>query len=229
MHQDSPTAVPADSTRMFFESGWLRPAYWNWLLGGIFFIASLAGTALAIHAQPAQYTSEVLISFEPRGDRPLSGSTIHLLMPRYVAYATSGFVANATEQKTGVPVGEVSRAVSAGITPETANMTISAVTNDPVVAHAIAEAIATEVLDESTVDELLRARVVSPAEVPWAPSGRGRLQLLIAAILVSTVAGCAVAYLAGARSAAHRARTWRTIQGAPNAQVPASVLAGRDS
>jgi hypothetical protein len=183
----------------YSESGWLRPRYWHWLSGFLFFLACLAGSLLVIQRQPAEYSSSAVVSFEPIGDRPLSGASMAVILPRFVAYATSGFVAERTGEELSLRASTVADAVSAGIAPATANMTVLAVSEDPETAQLLSQSIAAAVLDESSVEDLVRAQLVSPAEVPDAPSGPNRPLLMVAALMVATLGGAAVAYAVGAR------------------------------
>jgi hypothetical protein len=187
------------------ESGWLRLRYWDWRVGFVVFLGGLLGTLVAILLQPDEYRSAALVSIEPRADRVVSGTTVTLLSPRYVAFATSDFTANRTAQFLGLPRGQVAGRIAASIPPESVTLRVSARADEAQTAADIASAVAAQVLDEAKRDSLLRARLISPAPVPKAPARASRRGLLVSGALASALVAAAAAYLAGSR------RTKRTL------------------
>lgn len=211
----------------FLESGWLRPRYWNWRVGVLFALACLLGSWTVIRLAQPQYLSEAVVSFEPRSDRQLSGPMIQKLVPSYVAFAGSDFVAGRTTKQLEIPTGLVAGALSAGVQPESANLTVKAVTGDPNTAYSIAQAVVEQVLEEAESDDLMKARVVSPAQFEGSPSGSDRSQRLAAATLASVIAGMGVAYGLG-RRAESRALRRDPVDSGESLPDEAAVPAGQD-
>jgi capsular polysaccharide biosynthesis protein len=180
-------------------SGWLRLRYWDWKTGAIVLVGALFGTVVAILLQPDEYRSSALVSIEPRAGRVVSGTTVTLLSPRYVAFATSDFTANRTARILGLPRDQVAGRIGAGIPPESVTLRVSAQAGDAQTASRIASTVAAQVLDEAKRDSLLRARLVSPAAVPKAPARASRRGLLVSGALASVLIAGATAYLMGSR------------------------------
>jgi capsular polysaccharide biosynthesis protein len=170
------------------------------LRGWIFFLAAallvLVGASLAVQARPERYSAQAVVAFVPVGTRPVSATTVTLMVPRYVAYASSPYVVRQAATAVGVPSTELQGGLNVAMPATTANVAITVTAGTPGVAAGAANRIAAIVSQRAAADPVLAARLLASATVPTAPTGAGRTSLLTGAVAAALLAGALAALAA---------------------------------
>lgn len=144
-------------------------------------LAVAAGVAVAVAVivalTPSRYDATSIVGFTPRlqEDRdPVGGDVLRVVVPEYVAAATSSDVLSAAEKVAGAPPGALEpKNVSAQLVPDTATVSLVVSAEDPQRAVLLADGVASALVGAAD-DGLLAARVVRTAEEPEGPAAPAR-------------------------------------------------------
>lgn len=144
-------------------------------------LAVAAGVAVAVAVivamTPSRYDATSIVGFTPRlqEDRdPVGGDVLRVVVPEYVAAATSSDVLSAAEKAAGAPPGALEpKDVSAQLVPDTATVSLVVSAEDPQRAVLLADGVASALVGAAD-DGLLAARVVRTAEEPEGPAAPAR-------------------------------------------------------
>ncbi len=136
-------------------------------------LAVAAGVAIAVtavvSAVPSRYDATSVVGFTPGvvgGQEPVGGDVLRVVVPEYVAAATSTGVLAAAQADAGVPAGTLAPSeVVAQLVPDTATIQVVVSDGDPQQAADLSDGVA-GALVAAADDGLLAARVVRGAEVP---------------------------------------------------------------
>lgn len=181
--------------------GVLRALRAHWLVALLVAVPASAGAIWYAEELPTTYEAEAIVLVEPRpeAENASGPSVVRLKAPSYVAYLTAPATTNTLAEQLGLTESEVADALDASVQSETGNVTVTAETTDPDVAADIADAGAEALVDFSTDDELLQARVLAPPVVPDAPAGPPRRLIEAAAVVVALGLAVLVAVLVDRR------------------------------
>jgi hypothetical protein len=216
---DPPTPVPAAETDTTPAAPSARPKPSVLLRGWIFFVVTalvvLAGAAGQIASRPVRWSAQAVIAFVPVGERPVSAVSVTLMVPRYVAYASSPYVVRQAAVAVGVAAPELQTGLTVTLPATTANVTVTVSARTPVVASEAANRIAALVIERASVDPLLGGRMLADAPVPVTPAGPSQATLLAGAVAAALALGALAAF--GVRWYTRRRYPWlvRTAGMAP--------------
>jgi capsular polysaccharide biosynthesis protein len=152
-------------------------------------LAAFSGAAGHLAARVPAYSTQALIAFVPMGERPVSAAAVELMVPKYVAYATSPFVVRQVASSTGLPATRLQSHLTVSMAATTANVSITMVSSDPELATKIANRIAALVVERAASDPVLGVRLLAAAAVPADPQGPSRPLLLVGAGFASALLG----------------------------------------
>ncbi len=79
----------------------------GWLFFLVAALAVLAGSATHVATRPVTWSAQSVIAFVPVGERPVSATSVTLMVPRYVAYAASPYVVRQAAVSVGIPPAEL--------------------------------------------------------------------------------------------------------------------------
>lgn len=167
----------------------------RWLLALLVAVPLLAGVVGYAQSLPNDYTSEAVVSFTPKADSNVSGDTIRIVLPKYIASVTSPQTIRAAAARTTLSSGDVQNAVDASIPPDTTNLEISVKLHDPRQAQAVADYLTSAVLSAASTDQLLAADVSASAIVPSDPSGPNRKLIDVVGLALAVLLGILTAFL----------------------------------
>ncbi len=191
-------------------------------------LAVAAGVALAVAAvvaaTPSRYDATSIIGFTPgvvEDREPVGGDVLRVVVPEYVAAATSERVLTAAEQEAGAPSGSLSAsAVDVQLVPDTATVQLVVSDGDPERAARLADAVALALVEEAE-GGLLTARMVRPATEPTSAAAPARV--LYAAAGVVAGLGLGLAVVLGLEAWRPRVRTTRHLAAVLRAPTVASL------
>ncbi len=158
-------------------------------------MAVTGGAAAYAHSLPDQYDATVVMAFAPQPTANISGDTVRLVLPKYVAYVTSRPTVNRIAATLDERPSILLRAVEATVAPESGNLTIQVELPSPERAAAVANALAADTLRFAGTDPILQAVIVAEALPDSVPSGPPRLLLEGTALIVGALVGATTAIL----------------------------------
>ena len=207
---DPPTPVPTAETDASPAVPQARPKPSVLLRGWIFFVVTavvvLAGAAGQIVSRPVRWSAQAVIAFVPVGERPVSAVSVTLMVPRYVAYASSPFVVRQAAAAVGVSAPELQSGLTVTMPATTANVAVTVSARTPTVAAEAANRIAALVIERASVDPLLGGRMLADAPVPVTPAGPTQATLLAGAVAAALALGALAAF--GVRWYTRRRYPW---------------------
>lgn len=165
----------------------------GWLSFAVTVVAVLGGSAPQIVSRPEHWSAQAIIAFVPVGERPISAVSATLMVPRYVAYASSPYVVRQAAAAVGVTAPELQDGLTVTMPATTANVSVSVSAGTPAVAADAANRIAALVIDRASVDPLLGGRLLAAAPVPATPAGPSQSTLLAGATAAAVALGMLVA------------------------------------
>lgn len=166
----------------------------GWLFFLVTAVAVLGGAAAHIVTRPVTWSAQAVIAFVPVGERPVSATSLTLMVPRYVAYAASPYVVRQAAAVVGVPSTELQSGLNVTMPATTANVAITVSGGSAVVAAEAANRIAALVVERASADPVLAARMLAEATVPAGPAGPSESTLLAGAALGALVVGALAAF-----------------------------------
>ncbi|GAA0258492.1 hypothetical protein [Cryptosporangium japonicum] len=168
----------------------------GWLFFLVAALAVLAGSAAHVVTRPVTWSAQAVIAFVPVGERPVSATSVTLMVPRYVAYAASPYVVRQAAVSVGVRPAELQRGLTVTMPATTANVAISVSGRSPGIASEAANRIAALVVERASADPVLAARMLAEAPLPTAADGPSEAVLLggaaVGALVVGAIAGLGV-------------------------------------
>ncbi|SHN46362.1 hypothetical protein [Cryptosporangium aurantiacum] len=168
----------------------------GWLFFLVTAVAVLGGAAAHVVTRPVTWSAQSVIAFVPVGERPVSATSVTLMVPRYVAYAASPYVVRQAAAAVGVPSTELQGGLNVTMPATTANVAITVSGRSAAVAAEAANRIAALVVERASADPVLAARMLAEATVPTSPAGPGESTLLggaaVGALVVGAFAACGV-------------------------------------
>ena len=171
--------------------------------------AVVVGAVLYAQSLPNEYEGKAVVAFSPRAALNIGADTVRVVMPKYVAYATSRATVNRVAAELGEDSGELAKAVDASVEPDSGNLTVKVTLTSARRAAEATNALADDILQFADTDDLLDAVVVAPALPPRIPSGPPRRLFAAAAVVLGTLLGLAMAFLL--ERGRPRVRTWRDV------------------
>jgi capsular polysaccharide biosynthesis protein len=194
-----------------------------WAFFVITALAVFSGGAGHLAARVPIYSAQALIAFVPVGEKSVSAAAVELMVPRYVAYATSPYVVRQVAASTGLPASRVQRRLTVVMAATTANVTVSMSSTDPALAAAVANTIADLVVARAGTDPVVGARLLARAPVPAEQRGPSERALLAGMAAIALLLGLA-AGLAARTGAIGR---WAVRWGLPGSRpAPGTESAG---
>lgn len=166
----------------------------GWLFFLVAALAVLAGSAAHVFTRPVTWSAQAVIAFVPVGERPVSATSVTLMVPRYVAYAASPFVVRQAAVSVGVLPTELQGGLNVTMPATTANVAITVSARSPGVASGAANRIAALVVERASADPVLAARMLAEAPLPTAPDGPSQATLLGGAAVGAFVVGTLAAW-----------------------------------
>ncbi|TQS45501.1 hypothetical protein [Cryptosporangium phraense] len=168
----------------------------GWLFFLVAALAVLAGSAAHVVTRPVAWSAQAVIAFVPVGERPVSATSVTLMVPRYVAYAASPYVVRQAAATAGVPSTDLQNGLSVTMPATTANVAITVSSTAAATAAQAANRIAALVIERASADPVLAGRMLARATVPTSPAGPSQATLLggaaVAAIVVGLLAAAGV-------------------------------------
>ena len=165
----------------------------GWLAFALTVLAVLGASAPQIVSRPAHWSTQAIIAFVPVGERPISAVSVTLMVPRYVAYASSPYVVRQAATAVGVTAPELQTGLTVTMPATTANVSVTVSARTPAVAAEAANRIAALVIERASVDPLLGGRLLAAAPVPPDPAGPSQSTLLTGAAAAAVTLGTLVA------------------------------------
>lgn len=184
----------------------------RWRVATAVAAAVVLGAVLYAQTLPDTFDGRVVLAFSPKPDaegRPVDvgADTIRVVLPKYVAYVTSRATIERVAERIGERRSRLVGAVDATVTQDSGNITITVTLPGARRAATAANALAEETLTFNSSDALLQGVVVAPALPPTAPSGPPRRLIALAALVVGSMLGAAVAFVL--ERGRPRVRTWQ--------------------
>ncbi|MFG1921136.1 hypothetical protein [Cryptosporangium sp. NPDC048952] len=168
----------------------------GWLFFLVAALAVLAGSAAHVVTRPITWSAQAVIAFVPVGERPVSATSLTLMVPRYVAYAASPYVVRQAAVAVGIPPSELQGGLNVTMPATTANVAIAVSGRSPGIASEAANRIAALVVERASGDPVLAARMLAEAPLPTAADGPSEATLLggaaVGALVVGTLAALGV-------------------------------------
>jgi len=149
----------------------------------------LAGVVAYTQTLPDEYEATAVVSFAPRPDEQVGADVLRVVLPKYEVYAEADSTIDRVANELGFDPAAIKDSLQVSIPLETSNVQIGVSSNDRRFTAAVANAIASEVVDFSDKDRLLEGSEVSRAQRPTKPSGPPRRLLQIAGGIAALLAG----------------------------------------
>ena len=153
------------------------------------------GVAGYAQERPAYYTASTVVAFQPRGSGSVGADVFRAVLPRYVAYLSSGDTEKRVQSALGESSDRLPVDVQVEVPADTANLNISARRSRPERAAEVANAFAQAALQYNRRDGLLVAQQVAPAFAPRRPAGPRRTQFYAAGLIAGLAFGVGLAAL----------------------------------
>lgn len=152
-------------------------------------VAVLAGVLAYSGTRAETYTSEAVVTFSPRVDRPVGADTLQVLAAKYVSFLASPATQQRIAEDVGIDAATVRDALDVEIPPATVSLSVQVTLPDPVRATVLANALSAAAARESIDDVNLRGEILAPAIVPFEPDGPSRTLINAVGLAVALVAG----------------------------------------
>ncbi|MFI5955352.1 hypothetical protein [Cryptosporangium sp. NPDC051539] len=165
----------------------------GWLFFLVAALAVLAGSAAHVVTRPVTWSAQAVIAFVPVGERPVSATSVTLMVPRYVAYAASPYVVRQAAATAGVPSTDLQNSLTVTMPATTANVAITVTAQAAATAAEAANRIAALVIERASADPVLGGRMLARATVPTSPAGPSEATLLGGAAVAAVVVGALAA------------------------------------
>ena len=197
----------------------------RWLLFVVVAVPIVAGTFIYATQLPDEYEGESVVAFAPKTDDARGSDTLRIVIARYAVIATSPATLDGLAPAfAGYDRDELEDALDVTVPAESANVRIVVTLEDAADAAAIANAVASAVVDNATSDDkLYEGTVVRAAQVATRASGPPRLLIEFAGVLGAVFAGLLAIGIARAVRP-----TIETLADLEASGAPADAFVGRD-
>jgi Mrp family chromosome partitioning ATPase/capsular polysaccharide biosynthesis protein len=204
-HQDSNLSDIADTVRR------------RWRLIAVAALSLFLGAAVYAERQPLEYDASAIVAVTPRPGQP-SAELVRVGTPRYASFITAPATIRRVAARVRQSDGQLQQRVSATITPDSGNITITVRHRDRRWAVDIANLLTAEIRRASNGDRLLRVELVAPPVLPESPSAPPRRLIKVAALIVGVLLGVGLATLADGIQG--RPARWRSGTPMPSTRAP---------
>lgn len=187
----------------------LRDLRRRWPVAALVAIAFVLGAGAYAQSLPNEYQGRSVVAFAPRPEVNIGGEIVRQILPKYVAYATSRATLDRVAGGLGERPSVLRKAVSAGVSADSGNLTITVELASPERAASAANAVAADVIAFADRDPLLAGVIVAPSLPETEPSGPPRTLIVAAALVLGCLLGAIAAYVL--ERGRPRVRSWRDV------------------